>query len=106
MNSAQRLFLLCAVVGAVLLALVVPFRARTKGQGDGIVYSFVWDPPLPYKPSPGGRTPFCPDGGPSIPALAFEFLALGLLGGGVYRCLARNSRDANLESYPGYQRGF
>ena len=104
MNSAQRLLLLCAAIAAILLCLVVPFRGRLKGQNDWIAYSFVWDPPYAYKASASPRIPYCPDGGPSIPGIALELLALGFVGLGVHQWLGRD--DAKLEKYPGYQRGF
>ena len=108
MNSSKYLFHLCVAMGAILLLLVVPYRARNQNksqgiQGDYVVYSFIWDPPLPYKASP--VSPYCPDGGPCIPALMFEYAAYFLLSWGVYLRLSR-SGESQLESYPGYGRGF
>jgi hypothetical protein len=109
MNSSQRLLLPCAVVAAIILCLIVPFRARNqawnnKNDGNFLLYGFAWDPPLSYKPSPGSSEPYCPDAGPSLPAIAAEFLLLGFLYLGIYQWLGRE--DKKLENYPGYQRGF
>ena len=104
MIPAQRLFLLCAVVGSIMLLLLVPFRGRVHGESDWIVYSFFWDPPLPFKTPPGNRVPYCPDGGLFLPILLVEHILYFFVCLALYNRLSRD--EEKLEAYPGYHRGF